>query len=244
MRGSVVFSLLLLLGADLAWSGRIDSVIPLPTQSSLAALQRDAAGNLYVGGSVPAAHPRSDGDIDAFVAKLSSDGSKVLFWTVLSGSQNDSVKALALAPDGSILAVGTTGSTDFPVTQSAAAPHSTGGGVFFARLDTNGNVVYASYLEVLAFVTPRAITADASGAAYITGMGMLASTPGTLPATTSTYGTFFLLKLDAAGKPVYATGGIGGSFTPVHAKGFIYVSGGAGPGYPLPVPPGAFRAPP
>ena len=31
----------------------------------------------------------------------------MLFWTVLSGSQNDSVNALALAPDGSILVVGT-----------------------------------------------------------------------------------------------------------------------------------------
>jgi len=240
MRGSVVFSLLLLFSADLAWSGRIDSVRSLPTQSSVAAVQRDAAGNLYLGGSVPASHPRSDGDIDAFVAKLSSDASKVLFWTVLSGSQIDSVKALALAPDGSILAVGTTGSTDFPVTQDAAE-HSNGGGVFFARLGTNGNVVYASYLTASGQVFPEAMASDASGAAYITGLGILASTPGTLPAISSNYGNFFLLKLDATGKPVFATGGIGGSVIAVDAKGFIYVAGGAEPGYPLPVTPGAFQ---
>ncbi|HYM05145.1 MAG TPA: hypothetical protein VEU11_01165 [Terriglobales bacterium] len=136
-----------LAGAALAWAGRVDSVVPLPNQPSVAACQRDAAGNLYIAGSVPAAHPRSAFDIDAFVAKLSSDGSKVLFWTVLSGSQQDAVTALALAPDGSILAVGTTSSSDFPVTRNAAEPSIAAPGIdtgFFARLDASGNVTYAT----------------------------------------------------------------------------------------------------
>ena len=242
MYHSAAFSLVLLLGSSVAWSGRVDTVVSLPNQPSVVAMQRDAAGNLYLGGSVPPAHPRSQGDTDAFVAKLSSDGSKVLFWTVLSGSQSQSVWALALAADWSILVAGSTGSTDFPVTPDAAEPHSATGAAFFARLDTNGNVVYASYLEASAIVTPLAITSDASGAVYITGRGFLPSTPGTLPTIFGNGPGFFLVKLDATGKQVFATGGIGGSLIAVDAAGFIYVAGATDdPSYPLPVTPGAFQ---
>jgi uncharacterized protein (TIGR03437 family) len=236
-------SLVLLLGAGLAWAGRVDSIVSLPNQPSVFASQRDAAGNLYIGGSVPQTHPRVPDNTDAFVAKLSSDGSKVLFRTVLSGSQTQRVNALALAPDGSILAVGITYSTDFPVTPDAAEPHSTTGDAFFARLDTNGNVAYASYLEVSAFVFPDAITTDASGAAYITGRGILASTPGTLPTISDNGEGFFLVKLGATGKQVFATGGIGGSAIALDAEGFIYVAGATGAisSYPLPVTRGAFQ---
>src|SRR5437879_1744972 len=232
MRGFVVLSLLLLFSADLLWSGRVDSVPSLPNQPSVEAVQRDAAGNLYVAGSVPPVHPRASGYTDAFVAKLSSDGNKVLFSAVLSGSQTQAVKALALAPDGSILVTGTTWSTDFPVTPDATDPHNAGYAGFFARLDKNGNVVYASFVNgsyingaAQSNFTPMALATDASGAAYITGLGILASTPGALPAVSFNGENFFLLKLDATGKQVFATGRIGGSAIARDAKGCSYLAG-------------------
>ena len=108
MRGSTVFVPVFLLSAGLIWPGRVENVVSLPHQSRVVAMERDAAGNLYIAGSVLAPHWRWEGDTDAFVAKLSTDGRKVLYWTVLAGSQPDSATALSLAPDGSIVVVGFT----------------------------------------------------------------------------------------------------------------------------------------
>lgn len=230
-----------LLSAGLIWAGRVDSVIPLPNQASVSAVRRDVAGNLYIGGSVPAAHPRSQSDTDAFIAKLSSEG-QVMFWTVLSGSQSENVTALVVTVDGSTLAVGTTYSTDFPVTPNAAIPHITGTTGFFVHLDANGRVVYASYLASV-YILPQAITTDTAGAAYITGRGILVSSPGTIPAISDNGRGYFVMKLDATGKPVFATGGIGGSAISLDARGFIYIAGSTDdPNYPLPVTQGAFQA--
>lgn len=232
MYRSIVSCLVLLAGSSLAWSGHLDSVVSLPNHPLVSVIKYDAAGNLYVAGSVPAAHPRSQDDVDAFVAKLTGDGAGVLFWTVLSGSHADGVNALALDPDGSILAAGSITSSDFPVTENAAEKQNTTAAAnttgFFARLDPNGKVVYASYLNgapSAQFVNPSGITTDASGAAYITGQGSFTSTSGALPAINSHGDAYFTVKLDTAGKQVFATGGIGGAFIVLDVQGFIYISG-------------------
>ena len=88
----------------------------LPSGASPTATQLDAAGNIYVVGTLV---PANKNFISAFVAKLSSDGSKVLYFTVLAGSDNDTAAALAVGPDGSAYVVGNTLSPDFPVTPGA-----------------------------------------------------------------------------------------------------------------------------
>ncbi|HYL83987.1 MAG TPA: hypothetical protein VE263_07130 [Candidatus Angelobacter sp.] len=246
MRGSATFLLTSLVSATAAWPGRVDRVTSLPDQTFVNAITRDAAGYLYIGGTVPAANPRSQADTDALVAKLSSDGARVLFWTVLSGSQVDYVTALALAPDGSILATGATASSDFPVTEDAAENQSnvSQGNVtgFFARFNKNGDVAYASYLNGSGtFLYPEAITTDASGAAYITGEGSFSSTPGALAAIDSQGVAYFVAKLDASGKQVYATGGIGGTQIALDGQGFIYIAGAASGQFALAVTPGSFQ---
>jgi uncharacterized protein (TIGR03437 family) len=236
VRYSAVFLLLLLSFPKPAQPGRVEAVVPLPSLKSVTAMQRDAAGNVYFGGRI---------DSDAFVAKLSSAG-KVLFWRVLSGSQSDEVTALALRPDGSILAVGNTTSSDFPVTRDAAesqnnvAPDRSTG--FFVRLDPNGKVAYASYLNGINLANaqtsyPTAITTDASGAAYITGFGLFASTDGALPPIRYYNSGRFIVKLDASGKLVFSTGAIGGRLIAIDALGYIYVAGTEEQNYPLPLTP-------
>jgi hypothetical protein len=98
---------------------------------------RDSAGNLYLGGQ------------GAFVIKLTSDGAKIVFQTKVSPNAQDTVTALAVASDGSILIAGAT-SGDFPVTPDAAEPQPSSNPTptgFFARLNANGKVIYASYLN-------------------------------------------------------------------------------------------------
>src|SRR5438105_15912984 len=87
-------------------------------------MQLDASGNIYVAGSFI---PASKNFTSAFVAKLSADGSKLLYFTALAGSQNDRANALALGSDGSAYVAGTTFSSDFPVTAGALQSNFSGG---------------------------------------------------------------------------------------------------------------------
>jgi hypothetical protein len=88
----------------------------LPNGASPTATQLDAAGNIYVAGSFV---PANKNFLSAFVAKLSADGSKLVYFTVLAGSDNDVAASLAVGSDGSASVVGSTVSPDFPVTAGA-----------------------------------------------------------------------------------------------------------------------------
>src|ERR1700685_2597234 len=119
---------------SLAWAGSLTGIATLPNQPIFTAMQQDTAGNIYIAGSVSAG---------AFVAKLSGGGATVQFWKTFAQS---GLGALVLAADGSILVAGSTSS--FPVTPNAAEPQSTEALTgYFARLDPNGYVVYATYLN-------------------------------------------------------------------------------------------------
>jgi uncharacterized protein (TIGR03437 family) len=218
----------------------------LPNQSIVSDLKRDPMGNLYLAGYGPSSI--AGHGMDAFVTKLSSDG-KVLFWTAFGGTQDETLNAVSLAPDGSTVVVGQTSSLDFPVTSDAAqhqgAPIATG---FFARLNASGKVVYASYLNsnVPASIpfNPRDVELDSAGAVYITGHGAFTSTAGTLPGPPNTPSGdhLFILKLDAAGKLVFGTGSIGGDRITLDSQGFIYVAGEESADFPIPITPGAYES--
>ncbi len=93
---------LLCLAIANAFGGTVQQLPALPHSAVAQALQTDAAGNIYVAGSFPPATPHPTADTsDAFVAKLSPDGSTVLYFTVLGGSGADADTALALGSDNS-----------------------------------------------------------------------------------------------------------------------------------------------
>jgi hypothetical protein len=60
------------------------------------------------------------GASDGVLAIISADGTRLLYATFLGGSGDDLIRSLALSPDGAAYLVGTTTSTDFPVTPGAA----------------------------------------------------------------------------------------------------------------------------
>src|SRR6266404_5370547 len=109
-------SAVLLLTAT-AFAGNAGPVFQLPNQPTVYAIQRDTAGNVYLAGAVTAPGRK---DLDAFVAKLSSDG-RVLFFNTFGGTYSESANALAIASDGSIVTVGVTTSLDFPITSGPVA---------------------------------------------------------------------------------------------------------------------------
>lgn len=225
-----------------AFAGKVSQIIKLPWSNATVAA-RDGSGNSFVTGFIPPAHPKDDSDrSDAFVAKISASGA-IVFQTVFASSASDGISGLALARDGSILVIGGTGA-DFPVTPDAA-DKTFKNGAFFARLDIDGNITYASFLNSNStkpgIFAPHGITSDATGAVYITGQGLFVSTPGALPAPSNADFGWFTIKLDVAGKLVFGTGLIGGFQIAVDSQGLIYIAGAFDATQPLPVTAGAFQ---
>ncbi len=213
-----------------AFSGAVQPLPPLPNATVANTVQVDAAGNIYVAGWFyphPPAFPAH-----AFVAKLSPDGSQVLWWTVLSGSADDRVRAMALGPDNSVYVTGTTLSPDFPTTNGSMQPGtSVSSQAFAAKLNPNGAVSYATYIGGSAETTGNAIAVDSSGRAFITGTtgitGIFPTSPGAVSGVTSTFnGVAYVIELNAAGSaaPV-AIDGFGGSAITVDPQGNIYAAG-------------------
>ena len=220
------------------------NIVKIPGPAvAISAMLHDAAGDLYVAGTAGTTRPGATG-MDAFVARLSSDGSTVRFRTILGGSQFIGTEVIALPGDGTVLVAGTTNSQGFSVTPDAAEPQPiipagytyTG---YFARLDANGKVTYATYLNGNPMLTippvtlqPLAMVADGQGAAYITGQGIIDSIPGALPAVDYNYG-HFAMKIDPAGKVAFVTGALGGKAIAVDGQGSIYIAGSESPAYPF-----------
>ena len=209
------------------------------------AITLDQSGNIYIAGSTdsrdfPVMKPlrkRLGGETDAFVVKLSSDGSKVLFSTYIGGSGADVAYGIAVDPTGNVYITGDTRSTDFPI---AKPFQSTIGGdvdVFVTKLSSDGSkLLYSTFLGGTNGERGNGIAVDASGGAYVTGY---TNSPN-FPTANALQKTFaggnadaFVLKLSPTGdKLIYSTYLGGGNDRPdigraiaVDSHGNTYVTG-------------------
>src|ERR1700682_6241338 len=215
--------------APTCFAARLQVIVPLPAGTIVTALKFDPAGNIYLGGYVKLTSPKSTLDIsDAFIAKLSSDGTQTLFRTVLGGASGDQIHDIAIGADGSIHATGTTSSPDFPVTTGSFGGANSKG--FYVRLDSKGALVSATLLGGTGDSSGEGIAADSAGAVYITG---LLGTPAA---------GAYVTKLDAAGGVVFTSTVIGGNHIALDEQGNIYVAGTLLPPALVPTTPGVFQA--
>jgi hypothetical protein len=144
----------------------------------------DSAGNAHVAGYTESADfPRVQslpehgafGVSEAVVAKLSPDGSRLIYSTLLGGSVGDWAKAIAIDPAGNALVYGETSSTDFPVRealQPAATPGPNGEApydAFLTRLSPAGALLGSTYLGGSGGDGATAMTLDAAGYIYLLG---------------------------------------------------------------------------
>jgi hypothetical protein len=116
----------------------------------------DASGAIYIAGAtaspnfptVSAVQPTFGGIRDAFLAKMDSDGSTLLFSTYLGGSGAENICALALDLAGRAAVVGKTASTNFPVANAVQPTFGGGtGDVFVSRFNETGSAfIYSTYL--------------------------------------------------------------------------------------------------
>jgi hypothetical protein len=157
----------------------------------------------------PTAHPLqpnagggNDFPQDAFVAKISADGSTLLYSTYLGGTNSDVANGIAVDTFGEAYVTGTTLSPDFPVTPGSFDTLCGGDGkcgaswntqglivsnAFVTKLNTAGTgLVYSGYLGVYENVRGQAIAIDNNENAYVTGQveaNLTPTVPITPPAT-------------------------------------------------------------
>lgn len=140
----------------------------------------DSAGNAYVtGGTGSTNFPTTPGAFqttagspgDAFVTKLDSTGSALVYSTYLGGSgNNDQGLSIAVDSAGDAYVTGFTDSLNFP-TKNAFQP-SLGGllDAFVTKLNPAGSaLLYSTYLGGSGDEQGKGIAIDSSGNAYVTG---------------------------------------------------------------------------
>jgi hypothetical protein len=199
----------------------------------------DAAGAMYVAGrtastNFPTLNPyqTDQGGTDAFVTKLNSSGSSLVYSTYLGGSSTDESWDMVIDAAGAVYVMGTTESSDFP-TLNPFQTNQGGVDVFITKLNNSGSsLVYSTYLGGNSDDYGKSIAVDAAGAAYVTGGTDSPNFP-TLNAYQTDQGGYdvFITKLNSSGSsPVYSTylgGGLRdfGRGIALDATGDAYVTG-------------------
>ncbi len=159
------------------------------------------------------AFDRSFGGVfDAFVTKLSRDGSALVYSTLLGAGGDDDGLGIALNDSGNAFVTGQTGSSGFPTTTGAySETYQNSVDIFVSKLSRDGSSLeYSTFINSNTVATASAIAVDDTGNAYITG-----STVGSdYPTTVGAYDRSFeanglntiVTKLNADGsKLVYST---------------------------------------
>jgi len=201
----------------------------------------DASGSAYVTGDTTSLNfpangwqRASHGGQDAFVAKLSADGSHLAYSTYLGGSSMDHGAAIAVDTTGAAWVAGSTWSADFPVANAFQSASGGGQDAFTARLSADGNtLLFSSYLgggggSVEYPEAAQAIALDWQGSAYVAGVTSSTNFPLLNPLQSSLNGATdaFVTKVNASGTLAYSTY-LGGSGVEV-ANAIAVDSSGAG----------------
>jgi hypothetical protein len=213
----------------------------------------DSAGSAHVGGTVSAAdadfpvvnalqpYPAGGGDGhlydgDAFILKLSPEGSALVYSTYLGGSGSEEAYAVAVDGAGNACVCGYTSSWDFPVTNAFQPSLAGSANAFIAKLTPAGTaLVYSTYLGGTGRDYALSVVADTQGTAYVGGSTRSADFP-TLAAFQSDNagGTdAFFATLDPAGaltSSSYFGGTLGDTIEAIAVgkDGDVYLGGSTG----------------
>ncbi len=147
----------------------------------------DGEGHAYVtGGAITSDFPTTPGAYrttpcanvypfagDAFVVKVSADGSSLVYSTLLCGQGDDAPSSIAIDAAGNAYVAGATASSDFPLVDPLEV--SRGGGVvglsgFVSKISPDGSrLTYSTYLGGTDSAVINDIALDADRNMYVTG---------------------------------------------------------------------------
>ena len=138
----------------------------------------DAAGQMVVTGetfsddfpTAPPAQPVHHWFGDVYIAKLTADGTALVYATYLGSGSYDHARGVTTDAADAAYVVGETFSADFPATNSMHAGASDISDVFVAKLDATGALEYSTVLGGTGQDNGTAIAVDPLGRAHIAGM--------------------------------------------------------------------------
>jgi aldose sugar dehydrogenase len=205
----------------------------------------DSAGVAYVtGGTKSNSFPTTltayqgnrAGDTDAFLTKINSSGSGLLYSSFIGGAGTDRGSGVVIDGAGVAYLAGYGASPDFPTADPFQAGFGGSFDAFVAKFDTNASgvnsLLFCSYLGGAGDDKSFGIAIDSSASnVYVVGQTSSNDFPVLNPAQPATGGSFdaFIAKISAGGAKVYATylGGSGddrGTGIAVNSSG-VYVTG-------------------
>jgi uncharacterized protein (TIGR03437 family) len=234
----------------------------------------DSAGSVYLTGmttspdfpvTAGAVQKALAGHDNAFIAKISADGSKLLYSTFLGGG-SEYPGRIAVDANGSAVVTGQTGG-NFPVTPGAyetsppvgcTAPYfglnyPVSGDAYVAKLAPDGgSLVYATLLGGSCGNLGHAVALDSSGNAWVIGMTSSPDFPVTTDALQPKYGggfsDGFVTRFDPQGRLLYSTFLGGPSYDEIYdltldPAGNVYLTGST-TSFSQAASPGAFQPQP
>jgi hypothetical protein len=241
-----------------------------PLGSEGLAIAADASGNSYVTGYAGLGYPVTVGALAGcsncttsntvtFISKLSADGTKLLYSTVLGGNSFAQPTGIAVDGNGDAIVSGWTAASNFPTKSGQPILTQNNNFVgFLVSLSPDGSSLnYGTLLGSSPTATQASMTyatavaVDSTGNAYLTGEtgnGFFISSGALNQASASSYGTEFdiyLAKFSPTGTLIYSAvlgtadpqngggGPIGASAIAVGAAGDAYVTGQAGILWPI-----------
>ncbi|MBI3475372.1 MAG: SBBP repeat-containing protein [Acidobacteria bacterium] len=220
----------------------------------------DGAGNIYLYGdsnspdfpTTAGAYQRHlSGDVDAFVTKLTPDGSQVLWSTYLGGTGAEFPTKVAVDSEGNVFVTGTTLSSDFPLVNAFQSQLKIQD-AFVSKLSPDGSkLVYSTYFGGFSQEYATAIAVDEKGQAVITGttasLDLPVANAWQLDHAPTDNGPFdgFVTKFSADGTSLVFSTYLGGNTNDqptamaLDPSDNVYVAGYTGAGFPI--TPNAFQ---
>ncbi|MBM3284297.1 MAG: hypothetical protein FJY81_00315, partial [Candidatus Aminicenantes bacterium] len=208
----------------------------------------DAERNAYIAGyttSTERSFPvlkgpdlSANGLSDAFVAKISADGTRLEYCGFIGGADNDFGRGIAVDGENRASITGYTLSNElsFPVKIGPGLSHSGSSDAFVARLSASGQELeYCGYIGGTGSDDASGIAVDSQGSAFIA--GSTTSTEGSFPVISGPDASFnglvdaFVAKVNPSGASLDYCGYIGGSgeeeaiAIAVDAAGCAYLTG-------------------
>jgi hypothetical protein len=231
----------LIIAPSLTWSSYLGGTNADAAQS----IAVDGSGAVYLAGythssnfptTIGAYDPGHNAYVDAFISKLSADGTSLVYSTFLGGSAEDYCYALAVDGTGAAYLTGKTDSNNFPTSVGAFdASYNGTFDAFVSKLSADGSSLeYSTYLGSSSVDAGYAIAVDAFGSACLTGFTVsvqispFPTTAGAYDPSQNGADEAFVSKLSADGSSlVYSTFLGGGSWE----GGYGLALDGAGAAY-------------